>query len=166
MITRGHLTMKYNYGSLKAACTGDLWGHFYQSHLLAPQMSMENLMASSMHWDISVIQIEVTIPSAKILALLKTGFLFRFTDFILLQDNYLWWLWWGFQRTVFTFALRTVQCKELVALSYSRSNSKVPREAGRQLIKSHTQKKCVSYMVNWFCPDDFIAWNKDQQEQV
>lgn len=32
-------------------------------------------------------------------------------------------------RTAFTFALRTVQRKELVALSYRRSNSNVPKAA-------------------------------------
>ncbi len=53
---------------------------------------------------------------------------------LLLQDENRCWLEQSLW-TIFTFALRTVQCKELVAFSYSRSNSNVPKEAVRQLIK-------------------------------
>lgn len=58
-------------------------------------------------------------------------------------------LQWSFQRTVFTFAFRTVQRKELVALSYRRSNSNVPKEAGKQLIKKKKKKlKCATFVIS------------------
>lgn len=74
------------------------------------------------------------------------------------------WLWWSFPSSGFTFALRTVQCRELVAFSYSRSNSSVPKEAGRQLIKSHTHTHtqiCAIYFGNCFWADDFIICKTD-----
>lgn len=55
-------------------------------------------------------------------------------------------LWWC--CFCLTLAFSTVQCKELVALSYKRSNSKVPREARKQFRKKSRQMQFFFFVCN------------------
>lgn len=55
-------------------------------------------------------------------------------------------LWWC--CFCLTLAFSTVQCKELVALSYKRSNSKVPREARKQFRKKSRQMHFFFFVCN------------------